>query len=274
MLSKTSRSLTYLLAALYLVLGALLFALPAQLAPLFAWKVSPFVTMTIGGWCIGNACVAWVTARRWDWKLVHPGLVYLWSFGLLQCAVLFVFRSKLALAHPLAWLYFITLCLTATAALVGIADWLRLRPARARFGIEPKPVHRFLATAFVVAVGGLGVYGLSVTMGGPGTNGGVFPELMSPFTLRSFGAFYLSLAIGTIPLITARSANAMLNHAFATFGLVFFITAAIFVYFDLFDFANKPWQMVYLGAYLVVGIPILYALRIGGTGLRSELARS
>lgn len=269
MLSSASHSLTYALAALYMVLGGLLFALPAQLAPQFAWKVSPFVTMTIGGWCIGNACVAWVTARRWDWKLVHPGLVYLWSFGLLQCAVLFVFRSKLALAHPVAWLYFITLCLTAVAALAGAVDWIRLRPGRPQFGIEPRAVHRIIALSFVLVVGALGVYGLTVPMGGPGTNGGVFPELMSPFTLRSFGAFYLSLAIGTIPLIIARSANVMLNHAFATYGLVFFITVAIFVFIGLFDFANKPWQLVYIGAYLLVGIPVLYAFRVGGTGLRT-----
>ncbi len=170
----------------------------------------------------------------------------------------------------MAWLYFITLCLTAVAALVGTFDWLRLRPARSRFGIEPRPAHRFVALNLVLVVGALGVHGLSVRMGGPGTNGGVFPELMSPFILRSFGAFNLSLAIGTIPLIAARSVDVMLNHAFATYGLVLFITAAIFVKINLFDFANKPRQLTHIGAYFLVGIAVLYAFRVGGTGIRRE----
>src|SRR5688572_25344978 len=107
MLSNTSRMLTYLTAILYAILGVLLFFLPEQLAFVFAWKVTPFMTMTIGGWCIGNAWLAYVTARRWDWKLVYPALYYLWTFGVTELAVLFAFRDKLVLVHPIAWLYFI-----------------------------------------------------------------------------------------------------------------------------------------------------------------------
>lgn len=55
MLSNTARWLTYLTAILYGVLGLLLFLLSKQLAPVFAWKVTPFMTMIIGGWCLGNA---------------------------------------------------------------------------------------------------------------------------------------------------------------------------------------------------------------------------
>ena len=51
MLSAASRRLTYLNALLYAVLGALLFILPEQLAPVFAWKATPFMTMTIGEQC-------------------------------------------------------------------------------------------------------------------------------------------------------------------------------------------------------------------------------
>ena len=46
MLSKPSRWLTYTNALLYAILGAALFFLPDQLAPVFAWKVTPFMTMT------------------------------------------------------------------------------------------------------------------------------------------------------------------------------------------------------------------------------------
>ncbi|MDP1546719.1 MAG: hypothetical protein Q8L87_11910, partial [Anaerolineales bacterium] len=69
MLSNGSRILTYACAALYAVTGLLLFIFPETLAPVFAWKVTAFMTMTIGGWCLGNAWLAFITARRWDWGL-------------------------------------------------------------------------------------------------------------------------------------------------------------------------------------------------------------
>ena len=119
MLSNTSRLLTYLCAILYGILGVLLFLLPAQLAPVFAWKVTPFMTMTIGGWCLGNAWLAYITARRWEWKLVYTSLIYLWLFGIGELIVLFLFRDKLKLVHPIAWLYFITLLVNTLTAFVG-----------------------------------------------------------------------------------------------------------------------------------------------------------
>src|SRR5512144_225375 len=129
MLSNFSRLLTYLLAILYAVLGAALFLFPETLAPVFAWKVTPFMTMTIGGWALGNAWLAWITARRWKWNLVFSSLLYLWLFGLGESFVLFNFRDKLALVHPIAWLYFITLMINALAAIIGIIDWFRTRPS-------------------------------------------------------------------------------------------------------------------------------------------------
>jgi hypothetical protein len=262
--------LTYILAVLYAVLGFLLFLMPGQLAPVFAWKVTPFMTMTIGGWCIGNAWLAYVTARRWDWKLVYPALIYLWMFGLSEMAVLIAFRSKLALVHPIAWLYFITLSVNVVAALVGIFDWFRLRPMRSSFGRETQPVHRIMALGFIIIVGTLAVYGLFAKVGDVGTNGGIFPEVMSPFTLRSFAVFYLSLTLGAIPLTRERSLSILLNHAYAAYGLVIFITAAIFVYINIFDFANKPGQLIYVGAYFLVGIPIFFVFLKAGTGLRQN----
>src|SRR5512147_2155124 len=126
MLSKLSRLLTYACAALYGILGALLFVLPQTLAPVFAWKVTAFMTMTIGGWCLANGWLAYVTARRWDWTRVHTTLIYLWLFGVSEIIVLILFRDKLNLSHPIAWLYLITLIVNALTALIGIADWLRL----------------------------------------------------------------------------------------------------------------------------------------------------
>jgi hypothetical protein len=35
------------------------------------------MTITIGGWCLGNAWLAYINARRWEWKLVYSSLIYL-----------------------------------------------------------------------------------------------------------------------------------------------------------------------------------------------------
>lgn len=268
MLSNTSRLLTYLTAILYAILGFLLFFFSGSLAPVFAWKVTPFMIMTIGGWCVGNAWLVYVTARRWDWKLVYPALYYLWTFGITELAVLIAFRDKLVLAHPIAWLYFITLCVNGITAIAGLWDFFRSRPSREDFGPVTQTYHRIMALGFVIIVGLLAVFGLFAQVGDVGTNGGVFPEVMSLFTLRSFAVFYLSLTVGALPLIRERNLSVLLNHAYASYALVIFITAAIFAYIGVFDFANKPGQLIYTGAYFLVGIPILLVLLKEGTGRR------
>lgn len=63
-LSPATRLLTYTLTALYGVLGAALLLFSGALSAVFAWNVSPFIAMTIGGWCLGNAWAAFVAARR------------------------------------------------------------------------------------------------------------------------------------------------------------------------------------------------------------------
>src|SRR5262245_20795651 len=118
MLSNTYRRLTYLNAILYSILGAFLFLLPTQLAPVFAWKVTAFMTMTIGGWCLGNAWLSYLAAKRWEWALVYTSLLYLWLFGIVELIVLILFRDKLVLAHPIAWLYLLTLIVNVFTAFV------------------------------------------------------------------------------------------------------------------------------------------------------------
>lgn len=266
MLSKYSRSLTYLTAFLYGTLGLFLYIFPEQLAPVFAWKVTPFMTMTIGGWCIGNGWAAFITARRWKWSLVYTALLYLWAFGVSELIVLVLFRAKLQLGHPIAWLYLVTLAVNVIAAVLGIADWIRLHPSTEGYGEKLTSFQRGLAVVFVLFVGFLGVYGSTAQIGAPGTNGGIFPEAMSPFTLRSFGVFYLSIALAAIPFMLGRSINTALHHGFASIALIFFITLAAFVYIRLFDFSQRPGGLLYIGVYLIVGIPLFFTLRKMGTG--------
>jgi len=269
MLSNTSRLLTYLNALLYAILGALLFILPEQLAPVFAWKVTAFMTITIGGWCLGNAWLAWFAARRWKWSFVYTSLIYLWMFGIGELLVLYLFRDKLKLEHPIAWLYFSTLIVNVLTALIGIFELLRNRPRNDSTSTTPT-TNSFQYTAlilFILFVGFLGLYGCTAQFGAPGTNGGIFPEIMSLFTLRSFGVFYLSIALAVVPFLRDRSIPPILHHSIASYGLILFITAAAFVYIGVFDFAARPGGILYFGAYLAVGIPLLFSFRKLGTGI-------
>jgi len=258
MLSKLSRSFTYLTAALYALLGAILFLLPEQMAPVFAWKVTSFMTMTIGGWCIGNAWLAFFCARRWEWRRVYTPLIYLWLFGLFEGYVLVAFQDKIQLAHPIAWLYVIALGVNVLTALTGIVDWLRLRPLREPFGEPVAWWQRAAVIGFVPLVSYLGLYGVVAQIGWPSTQGEIFPELMSLFTLRSFAFFYLSLGLAPIPLIREKSLAPLLNHAAAAYGFIIAITIAAFVYIRLFDFSAQPGGLLYFGAYLIVGIPLFF----------------
>jgi hypothetical protein len=267
MLSNVSHWLTYLTAVLYAILGICLFFLSETLAPVFAWKVTPFMTATMGGWCIGNAWSAFFSARRWDWKLVYPALLYLWIFGVAELMVLIAFRDKLTLQHPIAWLYFVTICINALTAIVGVYDLLRLRPRSESFGPQAKGYHYVLIGGFVTIVVGLAIYGLYAQIGDVGTNGGVFPEIMSLFTLRAFAAFYFSLSVSAAVGLRERNLLTLLNYGFSSYLLVVAITAAIFVYFHLFDFTNHPGQLIYVGAYFLVGIPLTITLLREGTGL-------
>ncbi|MBC7878845.1 MAG: hypothetical protein H7Y59_16865 [Anaerolineales bacterium] len=266
MLSNISRWLTYLCALLYAVLGALLFLMPAQLAPVFAWKVTEFMTITIGGWCLGNAWLAYLAARRWEWKLIYTALLYLWMFGVGELIVLYLFRDKLVLQHPIAWLYFITLIVNVITAIVGVIDYIRIRPSNALSGPSMSKLHSAMVIAFVIFVSFLGIYGMTAQIGAIGTNAGIFPEVMSLFTLRSFGVFYFTLALGVVPFLWDKSQNALLNHAITSYGLLIFITIAAFMYIRLFNFSERPGGLAYFVAYLLVGIYLIFPFSKYGTG--------
>ena len=261
MLSKYSRWLMYLNAILYAVLGILLFLLPERLAPVFAWKVTPFMTMTIGGWCLGNAWLAWWAARVWKWNHIFSAALYLWLFGIAELLVVWAFRDKLKLEHPIAWLYLTMLVVTALSAIVGAIELVRARLSVSAAGPLLTTGQRLTTILFVLFVGFLGYYGLTATVGDVGTNGGIFPEIMSQFTLRSFGAFYFCIALAVLPYLWNPNFEALYHHSIASYGLIVFITLAAFVYLRLFDFVVRPGGLLYFAAYLGVGIPLLFVFR-------------
>jgi hypothetical protein len=266
-LSRASRYLTFGCAALYTLLGAALFLAPARLSPVFAWKVSDFVAMTIGAWCLGNAWSAFMSARFWRWDLDHPALIYLWVFGLLEMGVLLAFRDKLRLEHPIAWLYLLTLGMTLAAGIMGVIDLARTRPRmQAADGLRFGDLYTGAIGAFILFGASLGLFGLLAPVGIRGTNAEIFPEIMSAFTLRSFGAFYLALALGAIPLLFTRSLDSLLHYSVASYGLIVIILLAAVRFAGLFDFAAHPYRLAYWGAYIVVGMAV-------GAGLIAERQR-
>lgn len=264
-----SRWFTMACALLYSVLGIFLFLMSAPMSPVFAWKVTPFMTMTIGGWCLGNAWLAWLAVRRWQWSLIYPALIYLWLFGILETLVLIAFRDKLVLTHPIAWLYVVTLAVNVCAAMVGVIEWFRTRPVTSPSDVAPTRLMRILVLAFIILVSFLGGYGLVAQIGDLATRGEIFPEIMSLFTLRSFGAFYLCLALAVIPLVWERHRQTVVNHALLAFGFIVFITIAAFAYLPLFNFSAHPFQTVYIGIYLFAGSAMAFLIFKYGVGTPS-----
>jgi hypothetical protein len=260
MLSKTSRLLTYLLALLYAGMGVVLFLAPSWSAANFPWKISPFVAMTVGGWCLGNAFFAWQCARAWSWSRVYPGLIYLWAFGILEIAVFIAFREKLLLTGLLAWPYMLTLAANLLAAGLGIFDWIRLRPSLSA-DWKPAPAGvRASLMLFALFVAFLGLVGFIAPLGSFATEGKVFPEPLSLFTLRSFAAFYLSLSISAFFLARNPSILPVQLYEWGGLALIIPITAAAFVHIDKFDFSGRPGGIAYISAYLVAGTAVLLTL--------------
>lgn len=264
MISSALRAFLAVIASAYGVLGAALYLAPAWASGHFAWRVSPFVAMTIGGWCLGTAFAAFVVVRRRSWPAMLSPIVYLGLFGLFQTGVLYTFRANVVLSHPLAWLYVAAVIGTAVFAIAAAVEGIRAGGLFTPLGARTDAWTVFWAVVFILIVGFLGLYGLLAVPGMRGLNRGIFPELLSPFSLRAFGSFYLALALAVIPLLVARGFGNLLNHAFAMYALLVLIVAAAFVHIGQFDFANRPTQLTYIGIYLAVGFVVgSYLLRYG-----------
>lgn len=258
-LSKVSRGLTFLVAMLWALIGVAFFVVPSWSQARFPWVVTDFVTMTIGGWCLGTAFLAWWAARVWSWGAVQPSLIYLWAFGVLELGVVLEYEELLRTDEILTWPYLVTLGLTVLAGVVGVIDLVRLRPTTTVSGASIRPWIRGATVLFVVLVGLVG--GVAVAAPDSALNGRVFPEPLSLFTVRAFGVFYLALALGALPTVLARNVTPVTNYMASAMALIVVITIAAFVFIGTFDFSEHPLQVLYIAAYLAVGIPTALVLR-------------
>jgi hypothetical protein len=81
--------------------------------------------------------------------------------------------------------------------------------------------------------------------------GGIFPEPLSLFTLQSFGAFYFSLSISVLAVITASRLNPITVHVGGGFVMIALITIAALVHWSAFNFSLYPRQSIYIGVYVL-----------------------
>ena len=247
-LSSLPRSLVVMTAAAFGLMGLVLFIAPPWAAANFSWNISPLVAMTMGGWYLGSAVMAGLVAYHQRWNVIRASVLYVGIFSLTEAVVLVIHSAKLKLDALLAWPYIGMLALAGLASLVVLFDWIRQRPTLADEGAPAPAWVRGIVVSFAVFVfflSGVAFSGYSV-----GLNGGIFPEPLSLFTLRSFGAFYFSLAFSTLALLGVRQLAAVTAHVWGGLALILLITVAALVYFRAFNFADRPFQSIYLGVYL------------------------
>jgi hypothetical protein len=255
-LTPLSRAVHRFTALAYLGFGGLLFLAPAWAAERFPWTVTPFVAMTIGGWCIGVTCFSWIGGRRGPIGAVLPVLTFVWLFGLSEIVVLFVDKPSFRVDAPLAVPYVLSLALTLASGGFGLLD-LAHRTARGEdiHGDEGAPVRGAVRAVLVGLALLLGLLAVGVLVAGTvssATSGKVFPEPVTLFTVRAFGALNLSLAIGALIAAVRRSRTASAWLALAAGFLIVPTLIAAFANFATFDLSNRPLGAVYVGAYVVL----------------------
>jgi hypothetical protein len=254
------RALFALAVVAYVATGVPLFLAPSWSSDNFAWKVSPFVAMTAGAWCLGTAVfAAWAVLER-RWEPIRPCILYVLSFGATQLAVALYESDLLRTDVALAWPYLAALGLSVVGGVLAVADGrAQLGPDRRPGGLEVTPFMRRVDVFFVAFVWFL----TAVALWAPerATNGAIFPEPLSLFSLRAFGVFYFSLGVAFVALLYDRRADAVVVGMWCGLALVVPILVATAVHADSFDLSAHPGQVLYPTAYVAALVGAIVILR-------------
>lgn len=265
MLSGSALRLTYVAGIAFAALGAVLFVAPAWSAERFAWPVSPFLAMTIGGWCLGTAAFAFQTARARRWAEMRATAAYLYLFSFFEGLVVVMHAGDLDFGQALAVPYVAAIALGVVAAVAGLASLVRERrderPARAPTWLLA------LVIAFSLVVAALAL----PLLDGYDNPASIWPGELGLVSARSFAAFFGALSLSAAVLALGRALRPMAVFAQAGIALNVPILAAAIVYLDQFDFGDHPGQYLYVGLYVVVP---LAALGIIALARRAEAPRA
>ena len=107
-------------AVLMLLVGLLLFLVPATIIPFWAWKLTPLTARAISAWltAYGVTCVAVNRENNsFNTRGVRASLLV---FCVLQFIALARYLSSFDLAKPLAWIYMLVLLVGAIVPLPGL----------------------------------------------------------------------------------------------------------------------------------------------------------
>jgi hypothetical protein len=194
--------------------------------------------------------MAFESARDWRWSVTHPTLAYLWAFAIADTAVFVSFWDKVNLGSVSATTYSLALLAGLTTALVGISEVLTRRPLVTSVGAPIEAWVRTSMILFLIVTGILTLGGLLAKQGGLSTEGVLFPEKITLFTVRVFAVFLGALLIGGIPLIRSQGVAPLYFILRPGLVLIAAILIAAFVNLGAFDFAARPLGLGYFAAYL------------------------
>ena len=239
--------------------GLPLFVAPGWASQHFAWKVSPFVAMTAGAWCLGTAAFALSAVRRRVWTGARPGVVFTFAFGVTELAIALYNHDRLITDETLSGPYLIAMGLSVIAGGLALVEGRSHLVPDLRTGLDLTPTMRRLRVGFVALL--LFLAAIAFVAPVRATNGAVFPQPLSLFSLRAFGVFYLSLGVAMLAIIGDRHADAFLAFMQAGLVLVVPILLATAVYGGSFDLGEHPLQVVYPLAYVVALVGATGSLR-------------
>jgi hypothetical protein len=257
-MSRSARAIQRLTAAAYLAFGAALFLAPGWAAERFPWTITPFVAMTIGGWCLGVTTFSWIGGRHGPMGAVLPVLTFVWLFGLSEVAVIWIDKPAFQQGAPLAIPYVLSLALTLGSGAFGLLE-IRRRVAAGEplHGEGPERLSgelRLTLGALAAVLGGLAAAVAFAGTVGPATSGKIFPEPVTLFTVRAFGALNLSLAAGALVAAIGASRVATAWLALAALFLLGPTLVAALANLGAFDLTARPLGIVYVAGYALLTV--------------------
>ncbi|HUP83577.1 MAG TPA: hypothetical protein VM284_05235 [Candidatus Limnocylindria bacterium] len=248
-----SKTLLSIAGLVLIFVGAAMFLLPEYGVENFAWNVSPFVAMTIGGWSIGMGLMALDAARLWarnGLSRVYAAVVAVWLFCVLELAVVVGFAPLLRSDHWLTYPYVLALGLGAVSAVLGAPTLWRRRPLLATQGEGTPRWLRATYAVFAVVTLALAVAALVVDTSVPR----VVPEPLSDFSATAFAAFLVALGAAALPMAVTNDIEPQVQFARAGIFPDVLALAAAASFSSTFDFAAHPGNWLYIGAYVAVAV--------------------